>query len=162
MIHEVSGDILLTKSKVIAHGIAPHDHFNQGLAKALRERWPAMAKDFRHYCHNQNPKPGEIWTWAGPGVCIINLLTQEPADSPTAHPGKASLGAVRHALDGLRKEIQKEGHGSVALPKLATGVGGLSWNDIKPLLQEKLGDLPAKIIVYSNYQPGVQAQEPLG
>lgn len=160
MIHEVSGDILLTKATAIAHGIAPHDHFDQGLAKALRERWPAMPKDFRHYCHERNPKTGEIWTWSGPGVRIINLMTQEPAPSETAHPGKASLSNVRHSLEALRKEIQKEKLASVAMPRLASGVGGLAWTDVRPLLQEYLGDLPAAVFVYATFHSGVQALEP--
>ena len=42
MIHEVSGDILLTKAQAIAHGVSPNDHFDQGLALALREKWPTM------------------------------------------------------------------------------------------------------------------------
>lgn len=38
MIHEVAGDILLTKAQAIAHGVAPNDPFDQGLARALREK----------------------------------------------------------------------------------------------------------------------------
>ena len=49
MIKEVHGDILLSSAQAIAHGIAPNDHFDNDLALALRERWPAMAKDFRHH-----------------------------------------------------------------------------------------------------------------
>ena len=49
MIHEVTGDILLTNAQAIAHGVAPGDHFDHGLALALRERWPDMARDFRRY-----------------------------------------------------------------------------------------------------------------
>ena len=30
MIHEVSGDILLTQAQAIAHGVAPNDHFDSG------------------------------------------------------------------------------------------------------------------------------------
>ena len=41
MIHEVAGDILLTKAQAVAHGVAPNDHFDSGLALALREQWPA-------------------------------------------------------------------------------------------------------------------------
>ena len=37
MIREVEGDILLTDAEAIAHGVAPHDHFQNGLALALRE-----------------------------------------------------------------------------------------------------------------------------
>lgn len=58
MITRASGDILLTEAQAIAHGTAPNDHFNQGLALALRERFPAMAKDFRHFCHQEHPRPG--------------------------------------------------------------------------------------------------------
>ena len=61
MITEVQGDILLSKAAAIAHGVAPNDHFDSGLALSLRERWPAMVKDFRHYCQTSHPKSGEIW-----------------------------------------------------------------------------------------------------
>jgi hypothetical protein len=47
MLREVAGDILLTKAEALAHGVAPNDNFANGLALALRERWPAMYKDFR-------------------------------------------------------------------------------------------------------------------
>jgi O-acetyl-ADP-ribose deacetylase (regulator of RNase III) len=47
MIKEVAGDILLSKAGAIAHGVAPHDDFKQGLALSLREHWPGMYKDFR-------------------------------------------------------------------------------------------------------------------
>ena len=60
MLHEVTGDILLTKAQAIAHGIAPNEHFDSGLALSLRENWPAMAKDYRHYAHMQSPEPGDI------------------------------------------------------------------------------------------------------
>ena len=82
MLKEVSGDILLSKAEAIAHGVAPGDHFNQGLALSLRERYPARAKDFRHYCQVSHPKPGGIWAGAGAvGRRRINLLTQEEAAS---------------------------------------------------------------------------------
>ena len=65
MIHKVKGDILLSHAQVIAHGVAPNDHFDQGLALSLREQWPAMAKDFRHFCHTMQPKSGAVWVWSG-------------------------------------------------------------------------------------------------
>ena len=63
MIREVSGDILLSQADVIAHGVAPADHFDTGLALALRERWPALAKDFRQrgdHCIQQHFRVGRV------------------------------------------------------------------------------------------------------
>ena len=56
MLKEVSGDILLTGAEAVAHGVAPNDNFASGLALSLRERWPAMYKDFRHYSQTFTPK----------------------------------------------------------------------------------------------------------
>ncbi|MBZ0135172.1 MAG: macro domain-containing protein [Planctomycetes bacterium] len=163
MLHPVTGDILLTKSEAIAHGVAPNDEFGQGLALALRERYPSMVKDFRHWCHTEARKPGEAWIWSGVGadghaVRVINLLTQEPAASKGQHPGKASLANVNHALHSLKKLIAAEGLKSVALPRLATGVGGLEWEDVHPLLHKVLDDADCEISVYATYKPGVAGE----
>ena len=161
MITKVRGDILLSDAQAIAHGVAPHDHFNQGLALALRERHPAMAKDFRHYCHQQNPKAGDAWLWAGPERVIINLMTQDPAPDNRAHPGKATTHNINHALKELRRILQKEGISSIALPRLATGVGGLEWSDVEPLIENHLSDLEIPVIVYETYDQGIKAAETL-
>lgn len=126
MIREVEGDILLTKAQVVAHGVAPGDHFDSGLALSLRESWPAMVKDFRHFCQGRHPKAGEIWYWGGAeGPAIVNLMVQEAAYGHGEKPGKATLEHVHHALKALVKLVAAEGITSLALPRLATGVGGL-------------------------------------
>ncbi|MBL8828769.1 MAG: macro domain-containing protein [Planctomycetaceae bacterium] len=160
MIHEVTGDILLTKAQAIAHGIAPNDHFDQGLALALREKWPTMAKAYRHYASQCHPRPGEVWSWGGFGARVFNLLTQEGEHNHGAKPERAKVSNVNHCLKRLRHEIEVTGVTSVALPKLATGVGGLDWSVIKPLIQSHLGDLPIPIYLYTEYRPGTAAHEP--
>jgi O-acetyl-ADP-ribose deacetylase (regulator of RNase III) len=159
MIQKVTGDILLSQAQAIAHGIAPGDHFNQGLALSLRKRFPAMAKDFRHYCHQQNPKAGGAWLWAGPERVIINLMTQDPAPANNAHPGKASAHNINHSLKDLRKMIEKQQITSIALPKLATGVGGMDWDEVETLINQNLGDLDIPVIIYEIYEEGKKAPE---
>lgn len=162
MIKEVSGDILLSKAEAIVHGVAPGDHFDAGLALALREEWPALAKDFRHYCHTAHPKPGEVWLWAAAnGKRIVTLLTQEPAPGERAagRPGRAHVEHVNHALRALRTLAQQEKLGSLAVPKLGTGVGGLTWDQVKPLVAQHLGSLEIPVYVYAEYRKGQSAVE---
>ena len=45
------------------------------------------------------------------------------------------------------------------MPALATGVGGLSWSDVKPLIVQHLGDLQIPIYLYVTYHAGMQAKE---
>jgi O-acetyl-ADP-ribose deacetylase (regulator of RNase III) len=161
MIYEVEGDILHTSAAAIAHGVAANDPMNQGLAAALHERYPAMHKDFHHWCRVQHPKLGSAWLWGGAdGVRIVNLLTQEGGYEHGSKPQKASVSSVNHALRALRKIIDDESIGSVALPRLATGVGGLDWAEVRPLIDRQLGDIDAAVYLYQTYVPGKKAAEP--
>lgn len=99
--------------------------------------------------------------WGGPdNVRIINLITQEGVDSHDHRHGKATLSNVKHALNALVKIIHVEKLTSVALPRLATGVGDLDWDDVWPLIEERLGGLDIPVYVYAVYHPGQAAQEP--
>ena len=148
MLQEVTGDILHSKSALIAHGVAPNDDHATGLALALREHAPAMYKDFRHYCKTQHPKSGSLWTWAGgDGRRIAAVFTQEPVAN------------LNHALRELRNFIEQEKVTSVALPKLATGAGGLHWQDVRPAIEKHLGSLSIPVYVYSTYHAGQVASE---
>ncbi|MDW8260647.1 MAG: Appr-1-p processing protein [Gammaproteobacteria bacterium] len=161
MIKELQGDLLLSKAAAIAHGVAPNDPFSQGLALALRKNWPALYKDFRHYCQTYHPKPGTLWTWAGAnGIRIVNLFTQEPVEGHHGgRPGRASLKYVGQALKALHQLAEQERFASLALPRLATGVGGLAWADVKPLIEQHLGTLPIPVYVYSTYVANVAGHE---
>lgn len=160
MIHNVSGDILLSDAQAIAHGIAAKDPMNRGLALALHEKYPAMHKDFHHWCNHTHAQPGEVWMWGGPnGVRILNMITQEGGYGHGAHPGKATVKNVRDALKALAKLSVHEKFTSLALPKVATGVGGLNWSDVEPLIHEQLGGLGFPVFVYNDYHAGKKANE---
>jgi O-acetyl-ADP-ribose deacetylase (regulator of RNase III) len=160
MIVEVDGDILLSKATAIAHSVAPNDDFHAGLALSLREEWPAMYKDFRHYCRLDHPAPGGVWAWKGPESPIFfSLFNQEGAYGHGGKPGKASLDHVNHSLGALRKECEKEGVKTLAMSRLATGVGGLDWQDVKPLIHKHFDATTIKIYLYSTYHKGVAAKE---
>ena len=123
-------------------------------------------KDYRHFCHTAKPKPGTLWMWGGVNatgrsIRIINLLTQEPGVHSGAHAGKAHLEYVNHALHALRKLIDAKEFNSLALPRIATGVGGLNWSDVEPVIKRVLGDAKIPIFVYSTYKKGVTADEKL-
>ncbi len=160
MIKKVEGDILLTSTHAIAHGIAANDPMDQGLAKSLHERFPAMHKDFHHWCHQQHPEPGEAWMWGGAkGTRVVNLITQEGGYDRGSRPGPASLKNVSNALKSLAKVAKKESFTSLALPRVATGVGGLNWEEVEPLIEKHLGELDIPVYVYETFRAGVKAIE---
>lgn len=167
VIREVEGDILLSQAQLIAHGIATQDPFDSGLALALRERFPSMVRDYRHAMHSKQPKTGEIWAWHGVDENgstrgIVNLLTQGmQSQAKSARPTKASVEDVNQALRALARLVRDEGVRSLALPRLATGVGALDWADVKPLIRQHLGELGIPVLVYEVFRKDVKADEKL-
>ena len=53
----------------------------------------------------------------------------------------------------------KEGIKIVAIPRLATGVGGMHRDDVKPLIEQHFSDMDAEVFVYSSYVNGQAAEE---
>ena len=161
MVHFVSGDILRSRAQVIAHGVAPNDPMTQGLALALRQQYPSLHKDFHHWCRLHHRRPGTAWMWGAPGgVRVVNLLTQEGGYGDDARPGRATAQHVRDALRGLVKLARAESFTSIAVPRLATGMGGLSWMEVLPVLEERLDPLEIPVYIYAEYRPGKIAYEP--
>jgi O-acetyl-ADP-ribose deacetylase (regulator of RNase III) len=77
----------------------------------------------------------------------------------TLHRQSVHPGCVNHSLHALRDFVQQEKVGSVALPRLACGITGLDWNEVKLLVEKQLGDLGIPVYIYVAYQKGVKANE---
>ncbi|MFZ5653924.1 MAG: macro domain-containing protein [Pseudomonadota bacterium] len=151
------GNIVFSKSDAIVQGIAPDEDFTQGVALAVSRKHPGILEDFEQYRSSESPRPGELWTWRnGAGPRVVSLIIREAAAD---HRGKARLEWVDQALAKLRELIEREHLRSVALPKLGTGAGDLDWREVKPLIQKHLGDLPARVYLYTIFNPHVEGVE---
>lgn len=86
-------------------------------------------------------------------------MTQEPAPSASAHPGRASLSNLRHCLRKLAHEVETSDIKSLALPRLSTGVGGLDWKEVEPVIEEYFKNSKTEVLVYDQYVKDVGAAE---
>jgi O-acetyl-ADP-ribose deacetylase (regulator of RNase III) len=93
-------------------------------------------------------------------VRLAALFTQEPPAHQGGRPGRAKTEHVNHALHALKQMVERESIDSLALPRLATGVGGLDWAHVEPLVRTQLGGLQVPVYVYTNYAKGLAAEEP--
>ena len=141
MLHYVTGDILLSKAQAIAHGVGPDDHFTHGLALGLREQWPSMSKDFRHWCHQSNPKPGAVWMWGGVGNHRIFCLLTQDASKNHDHPGRASSENVNHSLRELHQMVEREEITSLATPAPRHGRRRSDLGNGRTVAETPLGQL---------------------
>lgn len=151
------GNIVYSKSDAIVQGIAPDEDFSQGVALAVSQKHPGIVEDFEQYRAANEPGPGEVWAWSnGGGPRVLSLFVREAA---LDHRGKARLEWVDQALARLREFVLQNQLKSVALPRLGTGAGDLDWRDVKPLIEKHLGDLSAKVYLYTIFNPVIEGVE---
>lgn len=162
MVQLVAGDILHSKADVIAHAIAPDEDFTTGLAKAIRQKWPALVKDFQAYRARHPLRPGNIWVWKTPyGRRIVSLVTHEVAvtQKKGRKAGKATSAYVDHALVALHALVRRSRAKSLAISRLATGSGGLAWGDVEPFIHEHFAELKIPVALYDRHRKGIKAKE---
>jgi O-acetyl-ADP-ribose deacetylase (regulator of RNase III) len=77
-----------------------------------------------------------------PPAFIINFPTKGHCKS------RSRLADIDSGLRDLRRVLQELEIASVAVPPLGCGLGGLSWSDVRPRIEDALADLPSRVLVH--------------
>ena len=148
MIEFVSGDILRTRSRFIAQGVATgsQDSVGTGLALRIASKWPELQKHFKQFTRSQKFQGGDIFVVA-PGKSrpgMIYIATQ-----PDMY--HCSLSFLNRGLRKLARYCVKHHVESVSLPKIGAELGTLDWEEeIKPLLIKHLEGLDTAFLIHED------------
>ena len=145
----LTGDIFYTGAQTIANGCNCRGRMGAGIARDIKKRLPAMYKSL---CHQNLIVPGGYYLYRESEPWILNLATQDKL-------GGARIEYVEECLENFTGYYEEEGTISLAIPRIAAGLGGLQWEDIKELLIEILEPLPIPIYVYEHYEKFTKGNE---
>jgi ribA/ribD-fused uncharacterized protein len=148
----VRGDIFLSQAQTLAHGCNARGRMGAGIALEIRNRFPTMFEEYRRRCHRGELQPGTVYLEKGTSPWILNLITQDTTAG-------AQLDHVERCVRWIAVDWEIEGITSVAMPRIGSGLGGLPWEAVLPLIEELLGPLSLPVWVYDEYLPGVAADE---
>ena len=145
----VSGDLFLTEAQTLAHGCNCRGRMGAGVAREFKARFPGMFKEYRRRCHSGEFQTGGYYLEKKTTPWVLNLATQ-------ADLGGATLEYVSACFAAVAANFEEEGITSLAMPRIAAGLGHLEWDDV---IEEHLGVLPIPVIVYEKFISGVAADE---
>ncbi len=143
MIVYMKGNIFEAPAQVITNAVNCVGVMGGGIALQFKERYPDMFRDYAARCVEKTVKPGEPYLFENGSVQVLNFPTKNDwrVDS--------KLEDIETGLKYLSENYGEMGIYSLALPALGCGLGGLDWNDVKPLVEKYLGDLPdLDVLVY--------------
>lgn len=128
----------------IALEVSRDEHFKTPYLKSLKENWPSLAKDYRHYCHVAHPKAGEIWTWVSPeGQKFFHLILDEEAYQSTDRAER--LHNFKKALKNLKKSIVEGEMKLIELPKIGFHFSDSEIEIAQSLLKEVFHDIDVEV-----------------
>lgn len=137
------GDIFKSGAEALVNPVNTKGVMGKGLALKFKEKFPDNFYSYKEQCKQNKLKIGSIHCVNSDNQIIFNFPTKDDWRSPS------KIEYIELGLKTLRESIKISQIKSIAIPALGCGLGGLDWNDVKPLIIEELRGLSnVKIIVY--------------
>lgn len=143
---EYMGDLFASDAPALAQGVNVDGVMGAGIAVAFRRRFPGLYEDYRAACQSGRLEAGGLHTWRDPqsGVIVFNMASQ---DRPGAN---ARLEWVDSSARAALRSAEQMGVDRIALPRIASGIGGLQWVDVRAALTSAAADSSTSFEVWVN------------
>jgi O-acetyl-ADP-ribose deacetylase (regulator of RNase III) len=147
MIELTQGDILQADTEALVNSVNCVGVMGRGVALQFRKAYPENFKVYKRACNDDRLQPGTMLVHdlerLGNPRYIINFPTKRH------WKGKSRIEDIEVGLMALVEEVQRRGIRSVAIPPLGTGLGGLSWRDVRPRIERAFQKLPeVRVLLY--------------
>jgi O-acetyl-ADP-ribose deacetylase (regulator of RNase III) len=118
----------------------------KGIALEFKRRYPEMFKRYAELCKHDMIYVGRTWTWENVGCLTPQYIVNFPTKEHWRNPSK--LEWIATGLDDLKYRATMIEINSLALPALGCTNGGLRFEDVRALIEEKLNDWEIPVILY--------------
>ena len=144
MIKYIKGDLFSSPAQVLVNTVNLDGVMGKGIALKFKRLYPDMFKKYQYFCENKMLEIGKLWLYKSETKWILNFPTKIHWRNPSK---------IEYIERGLQKFVamyKDKNITSIAFPKLGCGNGGLKWEDVKPLMDYYLKNLPIDIYVYED------------
>jgi O-acetyl-ADP-ribose deacetylase (regulator of RNase III) len=146
VIERGQGNLLTADVEALVNPVNTEGIMGKGLALQFRKAFPEVFHAYERACRAGDVRVGRMFVverLASPRY-VIHFPTKTTWRQPSR------LEYVRDGLRDLIRVISDHGIRSIAVPPLGCGNGGLAWDDVRPLIEAALGEVPAlKVILYA-------------
>lgn len=145
-IHIVNGDIFQSGADVIVHQVNCQGIMGSGVAKQVREKYPAVFEEYQRFCRNtSNPLGYTLFVTTPDGTVIANLFAQDKF----GYDGRCytDYDALRRCLTEVCAKCYNK---VIAIPyMMSCHRGGGDWNKVSKMIEEELADCDVTFYKYT-------------
>ncbi len=142
MIKTVQGDLLKADAEAIVNTVNCVGVMGRGIAAQFKKAFPENFKAYKKVCDNNELRVGKMFVFKLTGDLyssrkfVINFPTKRH------WKGKSRIEDIEMGLKALVEEVKKLGISSIAIPPLGCGLGGLSWLEVKSMIETAFREIP--------------------
>jgi O-acetyl-ADP-ribose deacetylase (regulator of RNase III) len=146
-----SGDLFESPAQTLVNATNCIGIMGGGIAKAFRERYPAMYFEYVKECERGHHTPTEPHFWFNDDCRlfpedghkhVLNIATK------TEPKCRSTIENIRLGLFTTALRAKEWGITSLAIPALGCGLGGLDWAEVRPHIEEVGKLIPVPIELY--------------
>lgn len=140
MIIEETGNLLKAPVEALVNTVNTEGVMGKGIALQFKNAYPAMFKDYAAAAKRGEIQLGRMHVWRtemlqGPRY-VINFPTK-------GHwRAKSRIVDIQNGLQDLLHIVRDLGIGSIAVPPLGCGNGGLRWSEVEPFIRSAFETVP--------------------
>lgn len=142
MLKYVEGDLFASPAQVLVNTVNTVGVMGKGIALEFKKRYPDMFEKYKEQCDKHKLVIGKLMLCYEPDHWILQFPTKEHWRNPS------KLEYVEKGLMAFARKYSDYNISSVAFPKLGCGNGELDWEEVKPLMEKYLKDLPIDVYIY--------------
>ncbi len=144
------GSLFDSRADALVNPVNCDGYMGKGIALEFKRRFPEYFPPYKQACDTGKLIPGHPFC-----VRLIvqpNLIGAKPAVVmfPTKDHWRdeSRIEWIDQGLAYLRDHYHQWRIGSIAMPQVGCGLGGLTWEQVKPLIEKYFADEPVGVEVY--------------
>ncbi len=139
MLRFTQGNLLDAPVDALVNTVNTVGVMGKGIALMFKERFPENFRAYAAACKAGEVRVGEMFVQASAELEGPRWIINFPTKQDWRHPSRSEW--IESGLVSLKNVIREKSIRSVALPPLGCGNGGLEWGEVRPMIEEALGEL---------------------
>lgn len=152
------GDIFESDAEALVNTVNCKGVMGRGLALQFKRRYPDNFVAYRSECQAGRMVLGRMHVFDTERMSpryIINFPTKDHWRNAS------SLADIADGLNSLESEVRRLGIGSIAIPALGCDLGGLEWDEVRPLIVSTVERLPGlRAMLFAPLRTGSPSNQP--
>lgn len=140
MIRYTTGNILAAPAEALVNTVNCVGVMGRGIALQFKHVFPENFKAYAAACARGAVEPGRMFVFDTGELTLPRYIINFPTKRHWR--GKSRIEDIESGLKALVGEIRARGIRSIAIPPLGSGLGGLDWNQVKPMIERALAEVP--------------------